>query len=202
MVDSSERAPATPTPLSVWPVAIGGVAGILLGLFLGDYAHIFRPIGQVYVMLLEVAVYPYLICSLLHGLGSMSPTQARMLFLVGWKFYVGLWLITFALLILLAQGIPQAFPTSWVADRSVTDSPSLLEIIIPSDPFTALSRNYVPAVVLFCQFRLKLHIRRSLAIRAREDVSACRSGRNSSGQPEVLERSSAFRALGRFCSFC
>jgi proton glutamate symport protein len=125
---------------------------MLLGLFLGDYAHFLRPIGQVYVMLLEVAVYPYLICSLLHGLGSMAPTQAWRLFLAGWKFYVGLWLITFALLILLAQGIPHAFPTSWVADRPVKDSPSLLEIIIPSDPFTALSRNHVPAVVLFCLF--------------------------------------------------
>ena len=58
-------------------------AGILLGLFLGDDAHSFRPLGQVYVMLLEVAVYLYLICSLLHGLGSMASTQARRLFFSG-----------------------------------------------------------------------------------------------------------------------
>ena len=126
--------------------------GILLGVFLGDYAHFLRPAGQLYVMLLEVAVYPYLICSLLHGLGSMAPAQAWRLFLAGWKFYAALWVVTFGLLILLAQGIPQALPTSWLADRAVKDSPSLLEILIPSDPFTALSRNYVPAVVLFCLF--------------------------------------------------
>ncbi len=126
--------------------------GILLGVILGDYAHSLRPAGQLYVMLLEVAVYPYLICSLLHGLGSMAPAQAWRLFLAGWKFYAALWVVTFGLLILLAQGIPQALPTSWLADRAVKDSPSLLEILIPSDPFTALSRNYVPAVVLFCLF--------------------------------------------------
>ena len=152
MVKSSDRTPTTPTPLSIWPVAVGGVTGILLGVFLGDYAHSLRPVGQLYVMLLEVAVYPYLICSLLHGLGSMAPAQAWRLFLSGWKFYAALWVITFGLLILLAQGIPQALATSWVADRAVKDSPGLLEILIPSDPFTALSRNYVPAVVLFCLF--------------------------------------------------
>ena len=126
--------------------------GILLGVFLGDYAHSLRPIGQLYVLLLEVAVYPYLICSLLHGLGSMAPAQAWRLFRAGWKFYAALWVLTFGLLILLAQGIPQALPTSLLADRAARDSPSLLEILIPSDPFTALSRNYVPAVVLFCLF--------------------------------------------------
>ena len=152
MVKSSDNAPASPTPLGVWPVAVGGVLGILLGVFLGDYAHSLRPIGRLYVLLLEVAVYPYLICSLLHGLGSMAPAQAWRLFRAGWKFYAALWVLTFGLLILLAQGIPQALPTSLLADRAARDSPSLLEILIPSDPFTALSRNYVPAVVLFCLF--------------------------------------------------
>ncbi|MGA7395009.1 MAG: hypothetical protein WBW78_20310 [Terrimicrobiaceae bacterium] len=55
-------------------------------------------------------------------------------------------------LILLAHGIPQASSISLVADAAEKGSPGLLEILIPSDPFTALSRNYVPAVVLFCLF--------------------------------------------------
>ena len=152
MVKSSGRTPSGPAPLSVWPVAAGGITGILVGVFFGDYAHFLRPVGNVYVMLLEVAVYPYLICSLMHGLGSLAPAQAWRLFCSGWKFYVALWLITFGLLILLAKGIPQALATSWVADRAVKDAPGLLDILIPSDPFTALSRNYVPAVVLFCLF--------------------------------------------------
>jgi len=37
---------------------------------------VFRPIGFAYVMLLEAAVYPHLICSLLHGLGSLEPAKA------------------------------------------------------------------------------------------------------------------------------
>lgn len=80
----------------------------------------------------------------------MSPSQAWKLFLSGWRFYVALWIITFGLLIVLAQGIPEALSTSWVADRAARETPGLLDILIPSDLFTALARNYVPAVVLFC----------------------------------------------------
>jgi Na+/H+-dicarboxylate symporter len=152
MARSSERLPSSPTPLSIVPVAVGGCAGILLGIFVGDYAHVLRPVGELYVMLLEVAVYPYLVCSLLHGLGSMAPAQAWKLFLSGWRFYLAIWVITFGLLAVLALGIPQALPTRWIADRAAKDGPSLLEILIPSDPFTALAKNYVPAVVLFCLF--------------------------------------------------
>jgi proton glutamate symport protein len=152
MVNSSGRTPASPRQLSVWPVAIGGAAGIFLGVFVGDYANLLRPLGQLYVLLLEVAVYPYLICSLLHGLGSIAPAQAWRLFRAGWKFYLALWAMTFGLLILLTQGIPRALPTSWGADLEVKDAPSLLDVLIPSDLFTALARNYVPAVVLFCLF--------------------------------------------------
>ena len=150
MRTDSESASSRPAPLSILPVLVGGVLGIVLGIVVGDYARFLRPIGQLYVMLLEIAVYPYLICSLLHGLGSMSPSQAWKLFFSGWRFYVALWIITFGLLIVLAQGIPQALSTSWVADRAARTTPGLLEILIPSDPFTALARNYVPAVVLFC----------------------------------------------------
>ena len=57
--------------LAFW-VLIGGVAGILAGLFFGDYCATLAPVGFAYVMLLEAAVYPYLICSLLHGLGSLD----------------------------------------------------------------------------------------------------------------------------------
>ncbi len=141
---------SAPTALSVWPVAVGGVLGILTGVLLGDYAHVLRPVGKVYVLLLEVAVYPYLICSLLRGLGSMAPGQALKLFRAGWKFYAGLWILTFAVLIGLSFGIPPAMPTSLVPQVEGKGAPDLLSMLIPSDPFTALSMNYVPAVIVFC----------------------------------------------------
>lgn len=148
----SAAPPSKPVSLSVWLVLGGAVAGILAGLFFGDYMAVLKPLGNVYAMLLEVAVYPYLICSLLHGLGRMSPAAAWKLLSKGWFFYVALWVLVFGVLILLASGIPPAQPLSYVPESPASSGPSLVEMLIPSDPFTALSRNYVPAVILFCLF--------------------------------------------------
>jgi proton glutamate symport protein len=141
-----------PVSLSVWLVLAGVAGGIFAGLFFGDYAGFLKPVGNVYAMLLEVAVYPYLVCSLLHGLGRMTPAEALKLLRKGWIFYVALWALVFGTLIVLATGIPAAQPLSYVPSPPAEPGPSLLEMLIPSDPFTALSDNYVPAVILFCLF--------------------------------------------------
>jgi len=138
--------------LAAIPILIGGVLGILTGLFLGDYAAVFRPIGQVYIMLLEVAVYPYLIASLLHGLSSMAPDRAWRLFRKGWPFYLAVWGLTFGLLGLLSLAIPRPLPSSLGNSTGSFSSmfEHLLKLLVPSDFFTSLSQNSVPAVVVFC----------------------------------------------------
>lgn len=59
--------------LPVW-VLIGAFVGVAAGLFFGDDAAVLSPIGTAYVKMMEIAVFPYLICSLLHGLGRLSPS--------------------------------------------------------------------------------------------------------------------------------
>ena len=137
---------------SLVPVAVAGVLGIGTGIFLGDYAVIFRPIGQIYIMLLEAAVYPYLIASLLHGLGSMAPDRAWRLFKNGWPLYLLIWGATLGLLGLLSVAIPHPLPSSLgTGTVSLADTMQrLVDLLIPSDIFTALSQNSVPAVVVFC----------------------------------------------------
>jgi Na+/H+-dicarboxylate symporter/ABC-type amino acid transport substrate-binding protein len=138
--------------LASW-VLVGGAAGIAAGVLFGDACAMLRPIGFAYVGLLEAAVYPYLICSLLHGLGSLQPAKAWRLFKCGWPFYVATWGVTFAALIALAQAIPRVEPA--IIDATLASKQSggsLLGLLIPTDLFTALSQNYVPAVVIFCIF--------------------------------------------------
>jgi Na+/H+-dicarboxylate symporter len=138
--------------LAAW-VVVGGVAGILAGIVFGEGCAILSPIGFTYVGLLQAAVYPYLICSLLHGLGSLHPGKAWRLFKTGWAFYVLAWALTFACLAALAQAIPAVQPA--VIGESPTRPQNLsrlLGLLIPADLFTALSQNYVPAVVVFCIF--------------------------------------------------
>jgi Na+/H+-dicarboxylate symporter/ABC-type amino acid transport substrate-binding protein len=154
-----EKPTATGTPpkpagkVSILPILIAAALGIFTGLFFGDYTRFLRPIGQGYLMLLEVAVYPYLIASLLHGLSSMTPVTAWRLFRVGWPFYLFIWGITFGLLWLLGLSFPQPLPSTLpVSGDSSALSQQLLALLIPNDFFASLSQNYVPAVVLFCIF--------------------------------------------------
>src|ERR1700716_4132543 len=138
--------------LASW-VLVGGVAGILAGITFGESCEILSPIGFIYVGLLQAAVYPYLICSLLHGLGSLDPGKAWRLFKSGWLFYVAAWVVTFACLAALAQAIPPVEPAVvGDAPRPPQSISKLLGILVPTDLFTALSQNYVPAVVIFCIF--------------------------------------------------
>ncbi len=138
--------------LASW-VLIGGVAGILTGLFFGSDCAVLSPIGFAYVMLLEAAVYPYLICSLLYGLGSLEPAKAWQLFKRGWVFYVVAWAVTLASLCILAQAIPHVqAPITGQEPASQKTFSALLGLVIPNDLFAALSHNYVPAVVVFCIF--------------------------------------------------
>jgi len=138
--------------LAGW-VLVGGTVGVAAGVVFGDRCAVLSPIGFAYVGLLQAAVYPYLICSLLHGLGSLPPSKAFRLFKCGWVFYVAAWAITFATLAALARAIPAVQPAvigdAPPRDQSVSN---LLGLVIPTDLFAALSQNYVPAVVVFCIF--------------------------------------------------
>jgi len=138
--------------LASW-VLVGGAAGILAGIMFGGSCAVLSPIGFIYVGLLQAAVYPYLICSLLHGLGSLEPGKAWRLFKNGWLFYVAAWVVTFVCLAALAQPIPEVEPAVIGDTPAQPQSISkLLGLLIPTDLFTALAHNYVPAVVVFCIF--------------------------------------------------
>ncbi len=65
-------------------VLVGAVLGVLLGLFVGDYTRVLEPVGRAYVQLLAMCVFPYLIASLLHGLGRLDPAVAARLFARSW----------------------------------------------------------------------------------------------------------------------
>ncbi len=144
----------TPSPsryaarLPLW-VLIGGTLGIVTGLFFGDDAAILRPVGTTYVKLMEVVVFPYIICSLLHGLGRLAPDTAWRLFRCSWHIYLALWGVTFLVIFLLSFAIPPAPPPSFI-DASVPEkSLGLLDLLIPANPFLDLVQNHLPAIVIF-----------------------------------------------------
>jgi Na+/H+-dicarboxylate symporter/ABC-type amino acid transport substrate-binding protein len=134
--------------LPVW-ILIGATTGILAGVVFGERTVILRPIGSAYGMMLEGAVYPYLLSSLLYGLGRLAPAMARRLLGASWAVYLFMWSTTFAAIRLLACAIPETpFPTVLTPDTAHRQT-SFLHLLIPDNLFEALGQNYVPAVVVF-----------------------------------------------------
>lgn len=147
MADASKREPMS-MPLKV---LIGGVLGIATGVFLGDEASFLAPVGSAYVLLIQAVVYPYIIASLLRGLGGLSPATAIKLFRRGWPFYTGLWILVLGATALLSLGLPHVEQDVYTPQPPISMSiDSLLNVLLPSDPFSALSENHMPAVVIFC----------------------------------------------------
>ncbi|MCF8041171.1 MAG: cation:dicarboxylase symporter family transporter [Desulfarculaceae bacterium] len=134
--------------LAAW-IGLGAAGGVLTGILAGDVCKALQPIGSAYVMLLESVVYPYLISSLLHGLGRLSPKVALKLLKKSWPFYLAAWGGTLGIIYLLSLAFPSSPPPIIVdaADTART-GPDFLQLILPGNIFRDLANNYVPAVVL------------------------------------------------------
>jgi len=127
----------------------GAIFGVVSGIVFGDHCAMLRPIGTAYVDLMEVVVFPYIICSLLHGLGSMPPATAWLLLRRSWVVFVGVWAITFLVIFLMSLSIPVVQGPSVIDATLPQQGPDLITLLIPANPFFDLTKNYVPAVVVF-----------------------------------------------------
>ncbi|MCY6380141.1 cation:dicarboxylate symporter family transporter [Hoeflea prorocentri] len=134
-------------------VLIGGLLGILIGLINPFLTSILAPIGDIYVRLMEVIVLPYLISSLVLGLGQLAPQTAMNLFRKSWLIYIALWVMTFVVLAFAALTVPLV-QKSAIVDFATTLSSeqqsgtALVDLLIPNNFFEALSNNYIPSIVL------------------------------------------------------
>ncbi|MEM1111326.1 MAG: cation:dicarboxylase symporter family transporter [Pseudomonadota bacterium] len=132
-------------------IFIGLAAGVFTGLFFGDLVAELKFIGDVFVQLLQITVLPYIMVSLIAGFGRMQMGQARSLAARATLVLLAIW--GMALVIIFAA--PLAFPSLDTASffgSPVIHQPEqtdLLELYVPSNIFYSLSRNLVPAVVLF-----------------------------------------------------
>src|SRR5262245_3514913 len=108
-VAKPERRILRSIPMPIW-VVVGAVAGIVAGVVFGERTSFLQPVGSAYAMMLRIAVYPYLLCALIYGLGRLTPAMAAKLFRAGWVVYVFLWCVTLGSIWLLGRVIPPAPP--------------------------------------------------------------------------------------------
>jgi len=153
MAGSAASRPKTPLSLSA-KVAIGLIAGIAVGLFLGEIASPLQVVADIYIKLLQMMVLPYVTVSIIGGLGALDAAQAKSLGKRVGITILLLWTMALSVVFLFPLMFPSGenasfFSTTLLDEREPFD---FLNLYVPANPFNALANNIVPAVVLFSVF--------------------------------------------------
>ena len=132
-------------------ILIGMFLGIACGIFFGEEVAFMQVAGNAYIKLLQMTILPYILVSLVNGIGGLTHGQAKELAHKGGLLLLLFWGIAFAMILL----IPLSFPvweSSAFFSTSLVETPpkvDFLSLYIPSNPFYSMANNVVPAVVLF-----------------------------------------------------
>ncbi len=130
-----------PARLPIWVLG-GAFLGIVVGLAIGPRAAILHPLGIAYSMLLESVIYPYILSSVIGGLGGLVRARAMRLFHASWVVYLFLWIAVFAAIFLLAGAIPPAPPPIEIVAGGGGGHLSLLQALIPDNIAAALEPEF------------------------------------------------------------
>jgi Na+/H+-dicarboxylate symporter len=130
-------------------IALG--LGLAAGLFFGEPISVLKPIGDIFIGLLQMAVWPYIVVSLIGGLGRLSYQQVASLGLRGGMLLFLFWGIGLIAVLAVAMTFPSwtsaAFFTTGLAEP-IGDF-DFIGLYVPTNPFSSLANSVLPAVVLF-----------------------------------------------------
>jgi len=132
-------------------VIIALILGILTGIFVGEPAGVLTVGGTIYIRLLQMTVLPYVLVSIIAGLGRLDTAMAANIGIKAVKIILFLWLAIMLTLLLLPLAYPGWETSGFFSSSMVEESVRLnfVDLYIPSNIFAALANTVVPAVVLF-----------------------------------------------------
>ncbi|SPN73647.1 Glutamate-aspartate carrier protein,C4-dicarboxylate transporter DctA,Sodium:dicarboxylate symporter family [Chlamydia serpentis] len=152
--------------MKLWmKIFIGLFVGVTLGLVLEDKAIFFKPIGDIFLNLLSMVVYPLVFCSMVLGIASIS--DMKKLGRIGVK-SVGLYLVTTAVAIVIGLCFAWIFcpgsgcdftDSSFVSAELNVDSKknatyflSTISQIFPSNPVRSFAEGNILQIIIFALF--------------------------------------------------
>ena len=132
-------------------VILGLGLGIFTGLFFGEIAGNLEIFGEAYIRLLQMTVLPYILVSLIGGLGRLDAGIAQRIGIAGGALILIIWGITEVSNLFLMLTYPDwttasLFSTSLLEQAKPFDP---LTLYVPSNPFYSMANAVVPAVVVF-----------------------------------------------------
>ena len=148
---SRADAPAAPRFSLSRQIGIAVLAGLAVGLVIGERARIFDVFADAFIKLLQMSVLPYVTVSIIGGLGALNAAQARTLVSKVGLVLLLVWTVALSAVFLFPLMFPPSVSASFFSETLLDDREAFdfLELYIPANPFHSLANNIVPAVVLF-----------------------------------------------------
>jgi Na+/H+-dicarboxylate symporter/ABC-type amino acid transport substrate-binding protein len=132
-------------------VLLGFALGIFSGVFFGEMMAFLKLPGDAFIQLLQMTVLPYIILSLITGLGGLNYNEAISLAKKGGLLLIILWAVVIATILVIPLAYPDWKTASFFSTTLIkeTEEFDFLSLYIPANPFFSMASNTVPAVVLF-----------------------------------------------------
>jgi Na+/H+-dicarboxylate symporter/ABC-type amino acid transport substrate-binding protein len=132
-------------------IVSGLVLGIIAGLFFGEKATSLQIIADIWIGLMQMTVLPYVMISLIAGLGQLDAKLARLLAVKGGLLMLLFWaiglVVVFAMPLALPDFVSASFFSAQASESVATINP--VDLYIPSNPFRSMANTVIPAVVIF-----------------------------------------------------
>ncbi|MBL4799135.1 MAG: cation:dicarboxylase symporter family transporter [Oleispira sp.] len=127
------------------------VFGVMVGLFFGEAVAWMSVIGNSVILLMQMTVFPYIVVSLVGGIGKLTKDSASMLFSRSGIVMLSLWVLGLVVIFLMPFAFPEIESASFFSTSSIEEPTSVdyFKLYIPSNPFESMAQGYVPAMVLF-----------------------------------------------------
>ena len=124
-------------------ILIGLALGVATGLFLGEKAGAFQLVAEAYLRLLQMTVLPYVMVSLIEGIGSLDGARARRLFVRVGTLSLLLWALAIGAVMLMPLAFPEIESASFFSTTLVEARPPLdfVALYIPSNPGCGAHRD-------------------------------------------------------------
>ncbi|MGS0682104.1 cation:dicarboxylate symporter family transporter [Shewanella sp. 125m-7] len=125
--------------------------GFAVGLFFGESIAWMATIGTGVILLMQMTVLPYIVVSLVGGIGKLQKNTAKLIFSRAGLIMLLLWLLAIVMIALMPLSFPVIESASFFSTSSIEPVTPIdyFKLYIPSNPFESMADGYVPAMVVF-----------------------------------------------------
>ena len=130
------------------------IIGLTLGTISGTVYGGVDELANAFVMLLQMTALPYIVLSLIVGIGGLNPAKVTKTLKISLLILMSLSAAVLAFILLAPIAFPDWQSADFYSINTISTMPKfdIISLFIPTNPFYALANGLIPSVVLFSIF--------------------------------------------------